>query len=204
MHIQAVIWDIGGVLVRTEDRSARRALAERYGMRYEQMEELVFGGENGRRAQLGEITAAEQWAFVCQTLGLPSNPETFVALETEFFQGDRLDDRLLAYIGDLHHRYKTGIISNALDNVRPVVLGRWGMGPLFDAMIFSAEVGIMKPDRRIFELALEQLDVPAHAAVFIDDFAHNIAGARAVGMHAIQFFSREQVITDLQRLLEEA
>jgi putative hydrolase of the HAD superfamily len=168
------------------------------------MEELFFGGENGHRAQRGEISAAEQRAYVCRILGLPTDPESGMAFEREFFGGDQLDQHLLDYIKDLHQHYKTGIISNAFDNVRPIALERWGMGQVFDGMVFSAEVGIMKPDRRIFDLSLAQLDVPASAAVFIDDFAHNVAGARAVGMQAIHFHSREQVINDLQALLEGA
>jgi len=203
MTIQAIIWDIGGVLVRTEDRSVRQALAEKHGMSYAAMEELVFGGENGRRAQRGEISAAAQWEHVRQTLGLPPGEETRQSLARSFFGGDKLDTTLLAYIKGLHQRYKTGIISNAFDDVRSAALELWGMGPVFDVLIFSAEVGIMKPDRRIFEMALAQMNVPAQSAVFIDDFAHNVAGAVDAGMRAIHFRSREQVINDLKALLEE-
>lgn len=203
MTIEAIIWDIGGVLVRTEDRAPRQALAERHHMTYSEMEELVFGGESGHRAQRGEIQAAEQWEFVRQTLGLPPGAEIIQALEREFFSGDRLDEDLLSYVGQLHQRYKTGIISNALSDIRPVATNDWGLGSLFDVMVFSAEVGIMKPDRRIFEIALAQLAVSPGSAVFIDDFARNVAGARAVGMQAVQFLTREQVIHDLQTLLEK-
>jgi beta-phosphoglucomutase-like phosphatase (HAD superfamily) len=56
---------------------------------------------------------------------------------------------------------------------------------------------IGKPDPPIFHLALEKLEAAPEEAVFIDDFAHNIAGAQAVGMHAIQFYSSEQIRADL-------
>ena len=47
MTIQAIIWDIGGVLARTIDRQPRLQLAARFGLTYEQLEGLIWGGERG-------------------------------------------------------------------------------------------------------------------------------------------------------------
>jgi FMN phosphatase YigB (HAD superfamily) len=148
MNIQAIYWDIGGVLVRTEDRTPRAELAKRLGMTAHDLEELVFGGEHGRQAQSGQITADQQWEYVCQVLNWPA--AEWKTLEQEFFRGDHLDTKLLDYIGSLRPRHKTGVISNALSNVRPMAEGGWGMAEAFDTLVFSAEVGIMKPDPRIF------------------------------------------------------
>ncbi len=56
---------------------------------------------------------------------------------------------------------------------------------LFDDVVDSSQVGMRKPDPRIFELALARLDVEASAAAFVDDAPGNVAGARAVGLHAV-------------------
>ncbi len=201
MTLRSIYFDIGGVLVRTDNRQPRERLAARLGTTYEALSELVFGGESGRRAQLGEISAEAQWEHVCSTVGWPL--ADWRALEAEFFTGDSLDGGLLDFIRSLRPRYKTGVISNALSDVRRLAEGRWGMGEIFDTLIFSAEVGIMKPDARIFHLALSVLGVEPAEAVFVDDFAHNIEGARAVGMQAIQFISREQVQQDLTAILKK-
>jgi putative hydrolase of the HAD superfamily len=119
----------------------------------------------------------------------------------EFFGGDRLDSALLDYIRGLHQRYKTGVISNALDDTRSMVENRWGMTDAFDAIIISAEVGVMKPDARIFQIALQSLGVQPAEAVFVDDFPHNVDGARAIGMQAIQFRNPEQARLDLEAIL---
>jgi epoxide hydrolase-like predicted phosphatase len=199
VSIKAIYFDIGGVLVRTIDRTPRSRLAVRLGMTPEALEELVFGGESGRKAQLGEITAEQQWAYVCQQLNWPQADGR--DLESEFFTGDRLDIELVDYIRSLHGRYKTGVISNALSNVRSAIEDKWHMTDVFDAIIISAEVGVMKPDARIFHIALQSLGVQPAEAVFVDDFAHNVEGAQAVGMHAIQFRSPEQVCTELGMIL---
>lgn len=202
MKIQAILFDIGGVLVRTVDRAPRQALAERLGMSARALEELVFGGESGRRAQLGQVDEAEQWAYACRQVGWPL--EQAAEFREQFFGGDRLDVELMGYIGKLHQVYKTGIISNAMNWTRGLIEGPWEMGALFDAIVLSGEVGVMKPDARIYQIALERLEVKAEQAVFIDDFQHNIDGARAVGMHGIHFRSPTQIVADLEALLDDS
>jgi epoxide hydrolase-like predicted phosphatase len=199
VSIKAIYFDIGGVLVRTVNRASRNRLAVRLGMTAEALEELVFSGENGRKAQRGEITAEQQWAYVCQQINWP--PMKWRDLEAKFFAGDRLDIELVGYIRSLHGRYKTGVISNALSDVRAAIDNKWHMADAFDAITISAEVGVMKPDARIFQIALQSLGLQPAEAVFVDDFLHNVEGARAVGMHAIQFRSPEQVRLDLEAIL---
>jgi epoxide hydrolase-like predicted phosphatase len=199
VHIQAVYFDIGGVLLRTEDRAPRDNLAARLGISRDELNDLVFAGEQGLRAQRGQINADELWESVRQTLHLPR--EVLPQVKQEFFGGDRLDTDLLDTIRSLHRRYKTGIISNATDDTRPVIEGRWGMADAFDAIILSAEVGVMKPDARIFHVALQALGVQPSEAVFVDDFPQNVEGARATGMHAIQFHTSEQARQDLEAIL---
>lgn len=199
MTIRAVIWDIGGVLVRTEDREPRMRQAERLGLTREALVYLVFDSEMGQKAQLGAVSAKELLEYVCQAVHLPV--EEAANFEQEFFAGDRLDVDLVNYIRSLRTRYRTGIISNAWDDVRSMIKERWKMADAFDQIVVSAEVKIGKPDPRIFKLALENLGVAPEEAVFIDDFAHNIEGARAVGMHAIQFQTSEQIRADLDVFL---
>ncbi len=199
MSIQAIYFDIGGVLVRTEDKAPRTRLATRLGMTFEALEETVFGGENGRKAQMGEITAEEQWAYVCRQVNWPF--ERWRDLEAEFFAGDRLDNELVDYIRTLHKQYKTGVISNALSDVRTVILNKWRMTDAFDVLVISAEEGVMKPEARIFQIALKTLGVQPAEAVFVDDNIRNVEGARSVGMHAIQFTGPRQVRQDLEHIL---
>ena len=61
MAIKAVVFDFGGVLVRTEDRTPRQRLADSLGMTYDQVNELIFESESARKATVGEITTQEHW-----------------------------------------------------------------------------------------------------------------------------------------------
>ena len=200
--IKAVYWDIGGVLVRTLDRAPRTRLAERYGITYAELEEIVFGGETGRAAQRGEIQTAELWSMACRRLGAPVEEKE--ALQAEFFGGDALDKELVDYIRRLRPRYRTGIISNAMDEVRALLEAKWGIADAFDALTLSAEAGVMKPDPRIYQQALQALGVAPHEALFVDDFMRNIEGARALGMMGIHFRSPEQALAQLEVLLQQS
>lgn len=183
--IRAVIFDVGGVLLRTEDRTYRAALEERWGLQPGEAEFLVFNSEMGRAAQLGEITVADVWRWLQDRLQLTDAELTH--FQQEFWAGDRMDVALVDYVRRLRKRYRTAIISNAQDNLPEVLTIRYPMADAFDLIVYSAAEGVMKPDPAIYVRTLARLECAAHETVFIDDFRHNVAGARAVGMHAIHF-----------------
>jgi len=200
MGIKAVIFDFGGVLVRTEDRAPRRNLAESLGMTYDQLDDLIFQSESARQATVGEITTEEHWETLRSRLGLSA--DDFPRVPKAFFGGDVLDEALMAYIRTLRPRCKTALLSNAWDYLRGVLIHEWQIADAFDELIISSEVGMAKPEAGIYELALARLDVAPSQAVFVDDFPRNVAGAQDVGMHAVQFRSSEQVRAELDDLLD--
>ncbi|MEX1018302.1 MAG: HAD family phosphatase [Litorilinea sp.] len=183
--IRAVIFDVGGVLIRTEDRAPRRALERHLGLAPGEAEELVFGEPMGTRAQLGEIPAATLWGWVQRKLALDA--DGLAAFYEQFYGGDRLDQDLVDLIRHLRPRYQTAIISNAMDDLRDVVTTLYPMADAFDLVVGSAYEGMMKPDARIFERTLSRLDVAPHEAVFVDDMLPNIEAARAFGMVGIHY-----------------
>jgi len=196
--VRAIFVDLGGVLVRTEFQAPRQHLAERLGLEYENVVKLVFEGETSEQASLGRISEEEHWAAVMRRLRLPlSNAD---AVRDEFFAGDVVDRELLDHLRDLHETYKVGLISNAWSGLRPWIV-KQKFDDVFDAMIISAEVGLMKPDPRIFELALEKLGVTAPESIFLDDFKAHVDGAREIGIHAIQFGAHDQAIDELEKML---
>ncbi len=198
MAIRAIIWDLGGVLVRTDNPTPRAQLAERLGLSRAELERMVFAGEWSDRATLGEISSDDLWQNICRQLKQPL--EECASLQRSFWGGDRLDGGLIDYIRTLHRSYRTAILSNAFLDLRRA-LGQWGIVDAFDQLIISAEVGVMKPDPRIFHLALERLKVAPADAVFVDDFAINVQAARSVGLQAIKFLDTAQVCAELERVL---
>jgi epoxide hydrolase-like predicted phosphatase len=200
MTIKAIIWDMGGVLLRTEDYVPRQRLAEGLGKSRGDLEELVFWGESGSRAQLGKITIDQHWDNLRVELNLTH--EGLDLFKEEFWRGDLVDEELIDYIRSLRKHYTTGLLSNAFSNLRQVIDEIWMFTDAFDEMIISAEVGLVKPDERIYRLALERLGVAPEQAVFIDDFNNNVQAANLLNMPAIHFKNSKQVRQELEHILE--
>jgi HAD superfamily hydrolase (TIGR01549 family) len=108
---------------------------------------------------------------------------------------------LLAYIQELKPKFKIAMISNIATNwVRDVFLTPQEQ-ELFEEMIFSYEVGMTKPDPRIFMLACERLRVAPREAIMIDDIESYVQAAKAEGLQGIVYQDLAQLKTDLAELL---
>ncbi len=200
MPIQAVIFDVGGVLIRTQDRSVRRNWEARLGLPEFGLGRVIFGSEISARAMVGQASVTEVWGHVAAQFGL--SDEQIYELERDFWSGDWLDAELVQFVRQLRPRCKTGILSNAWPDARRVLSDKFGLGDAVDVMILSAEVGCAKPDARIYRIATERLGVRPEDAAFVDDVAENVAAAQAIGMRGIQFKSTAQTKNEIQRYLD--
>ncbi len=198
--IRAVCFDFGGVIMRTVDPLPRQRLAERLGLPLKTLFHAIFDSESARLASLGQVGAEQHWIQAMQELKLSlQDAETFAA---EFFQGDILDRELVDFLRSLRPVYRTALISNAWSDLRDFLV-RQQIADAFDEIVISAEVGVMKPDPRIYHLALERLHVAPQEAVFVDDFAENIDAARAIGMHVVHFVQPQAALDALRQLLTD-
>jgi epoxide hydrolase-like predicted phosphatase len=189
--IRAVIFDMGGVLVRNMVPEPRNKLAARHGLTPEGLEQLVFGNPVAAQASVGEASTSAQWEYVRQALNM--SQAELAEFVTNFWASDRLDEELIDFIHSLRPRYKTGLLSNAWDDARASLGARFPN--FFDAFVvsvFSAEVKMAKPDERFYCWILDRLGVSPEEAVFVDDFVENVEGASALGMQAVLFKNSQQ------------
>ncbi len=200
MSIKAIIWDLGGVILRTEEGEHREELASQYKTTRDQLEYEVFASPPGVQAQIGEIHPDQLWEYIGNRFEL--SPDEIDDFQERYWAGDQVDEALVETVRHLQGKYKTALLSNAWLDLREYLENVWKIADAFDVMIISGEVGMVKPDPRIYQIALNELDIEAHEAVFIDDFAHNIEGAHGVGMNGIHFQSAEQTLRELGELLD--
>ena len=151
-------------------------------------------------ATRGEITSEEHKENVLRDLGLP--PGTFPEFGEEFWAGDSLDSQLVDFIKSLQGEYKTVLLSNAWDDLRPLLEKQWEIDGIFDKIFISAEMKTYKPDPEIFQIVIEKLEQDPAELIFIDDFSENIVAARKAGINAVQFLNREQTLADLAEYLD--
>ena len=198
MTFKAIYFDLGGVILRTGDKTPRANLAAEFGMTYEEMDRFVFESQSARLASLGKITETQHWLDVTQRLNRPDTDMPHI--RKAFFYGDQLDQEILSLLRSLRKSYKTGLISNAWNELRPWILEN-KFEDAFDNLIISAELGFAKPYARIYQTALDSFGVQANEAIFVDDFEKNILGCEALGMYGILFRTSQQTIEDINKLL---
>lgn len=196
--IRVVIFDVGGVLVRTPNRASRQKWETRLGLPDWATDSLVFDSEMGTKAQLGLITEEELWEWIGQELKLPA--VDLIEFRTDFWAGDVLDDQLVALIRRLRPRYQTAVISNFNNSLREILKSEYPIMDAFDLIVCSAEEKVMKPDPEIFQRALDRLGREPSEAVFIDDSEANVQAARKIGLQAIHFKPNLDIASELVAL----
>ncbi len=195
-----MIFDFGGVLVEMVDNRPKLELANELGVSLAKLDTLIFDSESARQASRGEIKVSEHWEAVRVALGI--HPEDMSGFLERYWSSDDINWALLDFIRQLHPRYKVGLLSNAWDDLRQTMHRRWNIDGLFDQMIISAEVKMVKPEPRIFSMAVERLGVQPAESIFVDDIQENIAAAIAQGINAILYHDAAQTIAEINGYLQ--
>lgn len=195
----ALIFDFGGVFMKTTDHSPRHRWDDRLGLAHGSIEKVVHGSESWRAAQTGVITPAVYRADIAAQLGLAE--DDMADLFRDYFSGDQLDQSLVEYAATLHKRgYQVALLSNDSVELAPK-LSALGISQLFDPLVISAQIGVMKPDERAYRAVLDKIGRRPAEAIFIDDMPANIAGAEAIGIKGILYTNTAALEQDLEALL---
>jgi epoxide hydrolase-like predicted phosphatase len=119
----------------------------------------------------------------------------------QFTEDYQPNSELLEYMRDnLKPKYKLGIISNAGDDWVLKILGEDNY-KLFDDVVLSYKVGLIKPEPEIYEMSAKNLEVKPGECVFIDDILTYCQGAENIGMNTIWYQDFKQMKKELEALL---
>lgn len=151
-----------------------------------------------KAVDLGHITREELWNQFAELVGVRRD-EVYARLDT--FGG--IDMRLLNFIEERKDRYAFGMISNVGRGFLDRMFTDKPAEYYFDTIILSSDVGLVKPDKRIYLLAADKLNVKPQSCVFIDDLSQNVEGAIQAGMHGLQYKSYAQFTRDIENILTQ-
>ncbi|MCX7916030.1 MAG: HAD-IA family hydrolase, partial [Verrucomicrobiae bacterium] len=110
------------------------------------------------------------------------------------------NEPVLAAAHQLRGRIPRVVLSNTNAIHMQYIFARFPMIRGFDGYVLSHELGVEKPDRRIFEGTVRRYRLNARRTVFVDDVAEYVAGARAVGLHAVHHTDAQQTLAELTKL----
>jgi len=197
--IKTVLWDMGGVILRTEDSSFRRKWAEILKIDEKLLPKLVFDNEKAQDATVGLITDNELWSWIYSQFGL--SLEDGAQFRKDFFSGDNMDWDLLKQIQALRSQCKTGLLSNAWMDARQSLGTKYPGWDVFDYIFFSAEIHLKKPDPKIYQYVTDFMRVLPEETIFVDDQLENVEAANQFGTHGIRFHNSEQAMREVLCLL---
>ena len=199
--IKGLIFDLGGVVVEWTNSTTYRYIEEKYGIPAESFKSVAERGMPD--AQTGKIAEADWMRETFSRFGPP--PPCFDEVWGKTFEAARYNPKLLELLTELRTAgYRLAALSN-LESSRARWLREHGIEALFDAVVFSCEVGLRKPDMskctpenlEIYRLALRRLGLGADECLFVDDNVNCVSAAESMGIRSIKFENVEQLRKEL-------
>lgn len=199
MTIQAVVFDIGGILELTPSLAVTERWEARLGLPAETINQRMADVWHG--GGIGTVSEADVHTALAERLGFDERQaDEFMGwIWREYLGSANLE--LIEYARSLRPRYRTGLLSNSFVGAREREQAAYGFEDLVDDIVYSHECGLSKPGPAIYALACERLRVAPEQTVFLDDIEPNVDGARRAGLHAVLYQDNAQAIRDIEALL---
>jgi len=195
--IDAIIFDLGNVLLAFDESRAVERLAARTGRTRQQIDEYARGTPHVTELALGKVTKLRFFHTVAKDLAFDGTYQEFALLWSEIFTPI---EPMIALAESLKNRLPRLILSNTNAIHMDYVFEHYPFLQDFDAHVFSHEVGLLKLDPAIFQRALRTSGLTAGRTVFLDDIAANAEAARQAGMQSIHYQNPDQARAELTKL----
>lgn len=197
--IKALIFDAGGVLFNSKKslfEAPVEYLVKVTGEPKDKVDQAYR--EVIKESESKVVKEEELWEKLMEKLGkkLPFSGQNPIR---EGFKEFRRNEELFLIIHRLKSNYKLAIVSNA-NAVEAATPQATGMYREFDIVILSYKVGVRKPDPKIYQIAINQLQVAPEEIIFVDNAQENFGEANKLGFKGILFKNVEQFKDELKHL----
>jgi putative hydrolase of the HAD superfamily len=198
MTITHLFFDIGGVLATNGwSTPQRRRAIERFGLdaaEFEQQHRDAIG-----TLEQGRMTLADYLDATMFYRDREFSRESFVAFMLAESRPDEATIALARQLAD-SGKYRMMTLNNESLELNLHRIRQFGLGEIFEAFFSSCWLGVTKPSREIYQVALGISQAPPERAVFIDDRGPNLMPARALGMQTIHFTAGDRLAGQLAAL----
>lgn len=195
--IQAIIFDLGGVVFTNGTKRFSEHLAEKYQVDVEKAKAILDKSDIGNAYRTGKMTRDEFWDAVKKELQLTEHTDV---LEQKWIDVYIVIEETKEIVQNLAKKYKVYFLSDNVKERVGAIDKKYNFKSWFHGGVFSHEVGIRKPHPDIYKIALEKTGLPEEEVLFIDDKANNLIPAKELGMQTLLFETPEKLQKDLQML----
>jgi putative hydrolase of the HAD superfamily len=207
-EIEAIVSDFGGVLT-TPLLGSFMAFQNETGISTENLGKAMQAvaeadGENPlfvlERGEITEAAFLEKLSEALEPL-LGHRPQMHRFKEI-YFEALNPNPPMIELMQELKAAgYRMAMLTNNVREWEPLWRSMLPVDEIFETVVDSGFVGCRKPESRIYELTLEQIDMAAESCLFVDDVLVNCEGARKAGIHAVHFQDNEQAIAEIRAAL---
>lgn len=194
--IKAVIFDLGGVYFINGTKKFIETISKRYFIFPADVAKIIDGGV-GTKYRTSEIGEKEFWNYVKSQLPLK---ETTEKLKQLWFEGYEPIEGTVSLVKRLGKSYRVAFLSDNVRERADYIEEKFHFCQDFETGVFSHQVGVRKPDKRIYHAVLKKLNLKPEECMFIDDKESSLKPAQELGMSTILFSSPEQTEKELREL----
>ncbi len=195
--MEAVVFDLGNVLLPFNWDIAAEKFAVRTGRSRREVDDYMVTMPFLNELSLGRMTKEEYFRVVAKDFAYDGSYEEFALIWSDIFTAD---EEMIALAAQLKGRLRSFILSNTSVIHMDFIFSRYPFMNTFDGYILSHEVGLLKPDRRIYEVTRDRFGLEPSQSVFIDDILANVEGARGIGIHGIHHRNASSTREELTKL----
>lgn len=192
MKIEALLFDLGGVVIEIDFERVWRSWARDAGCPVEAIRRGIGRDDTYLRYECGQVQLEEYFAHLRGAMNVGLTDAEFLTGWNEIFVGE------MPGISDLLRALEPRIPLYAFSNTNRAHEDVWSVRfadvlSRFRKVFVSSTMGLRKPDRASFDHVVREMGVPASSVLFFDDTLENVEGARAGGLHAEQTRSTEEI-----------
>lgn len=196
--IKAIIFGLGGVVFTDGTKKFKEYLAQKYNLPVDKVIGAI-DGPLGTAYREGKVTRDLFWQSLQKQLGIGENADILAKTWIKKYQ---LVEETKNLIKDLRKKYRIFYLSDNVAERIDVLEKKYHFLPWFEGGIFSHEVGVRKPNLRIYHMIIEKIGIAPEEAVFIDDKVHFLEPARKLGLHVVHCDDPKNLRQKLSNILQ--
>ena len=197
-QIKVVLVDLGRVLVDFDHLRSASRMAAFCSKTPRQIYDLFFESPATLDFESGKITPQDFYLQVKECLDLKLSYDSFVPIWNDIFFLSLKNRSVFGLVNNLRVNYQTALLSNINILHYEYLVKNFPVFGVFDKIFLSFQLGLIKPDKEIYNLVMRELKVSAQEIFYIDDRPELVQSAKSLGILGRVFTNFNQLVQDLK------
>ena len=196
---KVLLFDLGRVLVDFDHTRSAERIAKFCDKTPRQIYDLFFESGVTVEFESGKITPEDFYLRVKEMLDLKLSYASFEPIWNDIFFLSAKNRAVFSLLNNLRQRYKTAMLSNINILHYNYLKKNFPVFGVFDDIYLSYQLGLVKPDKEIYNLVIRKLNVSAQEIFYTDDRPELVESARSLGIQGYVFTNFNQLSSDLYK-----